>query len=98
MPSRAWRAAFAGLVATVACNEGLRPTKGCPGICGTLTYQGQLPDSLKDSTDTVFVLTYHTFPQAPSDLFSFSIPPAEVPAGGPPRRYALSVLPGTYEW
>ncbi len=99
MPSRRWRALLACSVATLACNEGLKPTAGCPGICGTVTYQGALPDSLKDSTDAVFVLTYRTFPQAPTDLFNFQpLPPATVPTGGPPHRYALAVPPATYEW
>ncbi|HEX4574602.1 MAG TPA: hypothetical protein VH158_05675 [Gemmatimonadales bacterium] len=99
MASGIRRTMLAGIVATVGCNEGLRPTIGCPGICGTVTYAGQLPDSLKDSTDAVFVLTYRTFPQAPTDLFTFQpIPPPTVPAGGLPHRYALPLPPGTYEW
>jgi hypothetical protein len=86
------------MLATFACNEGLRPTV-CPGICGTVTYQGSLPDSLKDSTAAVLIVAYATFPQTPADLLHFQpAVPAFVDTGGPPRRYVLQVPSGTYDW
>jgi len=82
----------------LACNEGLHPTT-CPGICGTVTYQGSLPDSLRDSTAAVLIVAFSTFPQTPADLLRFQPPvPAFVDTGGPPRRYVLQVPNGTYEW
>lgn len=99
MNARVWRAAAVVGGAALACNGGLAPATGCPGICGTVTYQGQLPDSLKDSTDVVFVVAFETFPQSPGDLFQFKpSPPPTIPAGGPPHRYALSLPNGRYEW
>ena len=82
----------------LACNDGLHPTT-CPGICGTVTYQGSLPDSLRDSTAAVLIVAFSTFPQTPADLLHFQPPvPASVDTGGPPRRYVLQVPNGTYDW
>jgi hypothetical protein len=99
MPCRAWRAAFAGLVATVACNEGLQPTPACPrgfvGICGTVSFQGTLPDS----TDKIYIVAYDTFPRDSNDLFKFKpLPPPTLPLGGPPFFYTLPLPNGRYEW
>ena len=92
------RVACAALcAAALACNAGLQPTTGCSGICGTVTYQGSLPDSLKDSTAAVLIVAFATFPQSPSDLLLFQAV-ALVDTGGPPRRYVLQVPNGTYEW
>lgn len=91
-------AALFAAATTLGCNEGLRPTV-CPGICGVVTYQGSLPDSLKDSTAAVLIIAYGTFPQAPADLLRFEPAiPAFVDTGGPPRRYVLQVPRGTYDW
>ena len=93
--------AFAGL--TVGCNGGLEPTPVCPttlvGICGTVTFQGQLPDSLKDSTQAVFIIAYKNFPTAPESLFHFApFPPPVVPTNNASYVYTLSLPAGRYEW
>src|SRR5437764_19576 len=81
----------------LACNEGLQPTTAAPAIRGTVTYQGHLPDSLRDSTGAVLVVAFATFPQTPADLLHFAAV-AFLDTGGPPRRYELRVPTGTYEW
>jgi len=97
MRSRVSHTAICAAVA-LACNEGLHPTT-CPGICGTVTYQGSLPDSLRDSTAAVLIVAFSTFPQTPADLLRFQPPvPASIDTGGPARRYVLQVPHGTYEW
>lgn len=96
-PMRSRVACAALCAAALACNAGLQPTTGCSGICGTVTYQGSLPDSLKDSTAAVLIVAFATFPQSPSDLLRFAAV-AFVDTGGPPRRYVLQVPNGTYEW
>src|SRR2546430_11257105 len=97
MRSRVSRMAMGAAVA-LACNEGLHPTT-CPGICGTVTYQGSLPDSLRDSTAAVLIVAFSAFPQTPADLLRFQPPvPAFVDTGGPPRPHALQVPTGTYQW
>src|SRR2546430_14175309 len=65
--SRVSRMAICAAVA-LACNEGLQPTTAAPAIRGTVTYQGHLPDSLRDSTGAVLVVAFATFPQTPADL------------------------------
>jgi len=95
MRSRLWRTALC--TAALSCNGGLQPTTGCSGICGTVTYEGSLPDSLKDSTATVLVVAFATFPQTATDLFNFAAT-TTIDTGGPPRRYVLQVPQGTYEW
>src|SRR5207253_8492553 len=72
MRSRVSRMAICAAV-TMACNEGLHPTT-CPGICGSVTYQGSLPDSLRDSTAAVLIVAFSTFPQTPADLLHFQPP------------------------
>src|SRR3989442_5049991 len=97
MRSRVSRMAMCAAVA-LACNEGLHPTT-CPGICGTVTYHGSLPDSLRDSTAAVLIVAFSTFPQTPADLLHFQPPvPAFVDTGGPPRRHVLQVTHRAYEW
>src|SRR6266571_9076180 len=96
MRSRVSRMAMCAAVA-LACNEGLHPTT-CPGICGTVTYRGHLPDSLRDSTAAVLIVAFATFPQTPGDLLHFAPSVAFVDTGGPPRRYVLQVPNDRYEW
>ena len=92
------RVACTALVAAaLACNEGLQPTTATPAIRGTVTYQGHLPDSLRDSTAAVLVVAFATFPQTAADLLHFAAV-GFVDTGGPPRRYELQVPSGTYEW
>src|SRR6266704_2691526 len=55
MRSRVSHMAICAAVA-LACNEGLQPTTAAPAIRGTVTYQGHLPDSLRDSTGAVLVV------------------------------------------
>src|SRR2546426_7098593 len=96
MRSRVSDMAICAAVA-LACNEGLQPTTAAPAIRGTVTYQGHLPDSLRDSTGAVLVVAFATFPQTPADLLHFAAV-AFLDTGGPPRRYELRVPTGTYEW
>jgi hypothetical protein len=104
MRANRWGSAAAALAAALACNAGLQPTPVCPtgfvGICGKVTYQGQLPDSLKDSTAKLFMIAYATFPASTSELFNFfpRLTPLTIPAGGPPYFYALPLPAGRYEW
>src|SRR5438132_3995322 len=71
MRSRVSHMAICAAVA-LACNEGLQPTTAAPAIRGTVTYQGHLPDSLRDSTGAVLVVAFATFPQTPADLLHFA--------------------------
>ncbi len=106
MSSRAWRAAAGGAVALLACNEGLAPTRApttCPagvtGICGTVTFRVPLPDSLKASTDAVFIVAYRNFPNAPESLFNFlPLPPPKVPTTSPSYFYTLPLPNDRYQW
>jgi hypothetical protein len=102
MPSRRWPLALAAAV-TAACNEGLKPTPTCPpgfvGICGLVTFRVPLPDSLKNSTDAVFIVAYRNFPTAPESLFNFvPLPPPTVPTNNATYPYTLAVPSGRYEW
>jgi len=72
---------------------------GFVGICGTVTLQGQLPDSLQDSTQAVFIGAYHTFPSAPESLFHIQpFPPSAIPIDHATHFYTLRVPSGRYEW
>lgn len=91
------RVAYAALVtAALACNEGLQPDT-CPGICGTVTFRGALPDS----TQAVYVVAYHNFPHSRDSLFTFQPSVGllrALPLDGVPAFYALPVNTGRYEW
>src|SRR5439155_475434 len=91
------RVACAALVAAaLACNEGLQPNT-CPGICGTVTFRGALPES----TQAVYVVAYHTFPHSGDSLFTFQPSVGllrALPLDGPPAFYALPIDTGRYEW
>src|SRR3989454_145593 len=102
MPSRIWRLVLAA-AATAACHEGLQPTPTCPpgfvGICGLVTVLVPLPDSLKDTTEAVFIVAYKSFPTAPESLFNFlPLPPPTVPTSPSTYPYSLKVPNGRYEW
>ena len=92
------RVACAGLVAAaLACNGGLQPTPASPGISGSVTFRGAVPDS----TQAVYVVAYHTFPHSRDSLFTFQ-PPVQslqqLPLAGPAARYSIPVASGRYEW
>jgi hypothetical protein len=92
------RVACAGLVAAaLACNGGLQPTPASPGISGSVTFRGTVPDS----TQAVYVVAYHTFPHSRDSLFTFR-PPVQslhaLPLGGPTAPYSIPVESGRYEW
>src|SRR2546427_6568061 len=100
MPSPMWRLALAAAV-TAACHEGLQPTPTCPpgfvGICGLVTVLVPLPDSLRDTTEAVFIVAYKNFPTAPESLFNFlPLPPPSVPTSPSPYPYSLQVPNGHY--
>ncbi|HMH83180.1 MAG TPA: hypothetical protein VK531_09940 [Gemmatimonadales bacterium] len=92
------RVSCAALIAVVlACDAGLHPTTACPGICGTVTFRGAVPDS----TQAVYVVAYHTFPHSRDSLFTFQPPVTSLqglPLDGAPAFYALPVDAGRYEW
>jgi len=95
-PMRSRVACVAVVAAALACNEGLQPNT-CPGICGTVTFRGALPDS----TQAVYVVAYHTFPRSRDSLFTFQPPVTllrALPLDGAPAFYALPVDNGRYEW
>jgi hypothetical protein len=103
MSSGVWRAAVGGVVALLACNEGLAPTPVCPhtfiGICGTVSLRVSLPDSLRASTDAVFIVAYHNFPTAPESLFNFlPLPPPAITITNPTDFYTLALPNGRYQW
>src|SRR5437879_3792962 len=88
------RVACAGLVAAaLACNGGLQPTPASPGISGSVTFRGAVPDS----TQAVYVVAYHTFPHSRDSLFTFQ-PPVQsldtLPLGGAAAPYHLSAASG----
>ena len=98
-------AAFAGLVAVAACNEGLQPTPAptsCPqgfvGICGTATLRGTLPDS----TQGLFIVAYASFPESLRALLTFRpLPPPAAPLPPPGDSTVFYTVPlpnGRYEW
>src|SRR3989442_4572822 len=103
MSPRACGAAAVVLAATLACNQGLEPAlapTSCPqgfvGVCGTVSFVGQLPDS----TAKVFLVAFDTFPKSQNDLFKFKPQPTppNLPLGGAPFFYTLPVPAGRYEW
>jgi len=95
-------AVLAGLVAMVACNEGLQPTPACPsgfvGICGTATVRGTLPDS----SQALFIVAYTAFPESIKALLTFQpLPPPAVllpPSGDSTLFYTVPLPSGRYEW
>src|SRR3989454_12002688 len=102
MPSPMWRLALAAAV-TAACHEGLQPPPTCPpgfvGICGLVTVLVPLPDSLRDTTEAVFIVAYKNFPTAPESLFNFlPLPPPSVPTSPSTYPYSLKVPNGQYQW
>jgi hypothetical protein len=88
------------LAAAFACNGGLEPaaapTTCSSGVCGTVTFVGQVPES----TAKVFIVAFDTFPQNQNDLFKFKPQPSPptVPLTGAPFFYSLPLPPGRYEW
>src|SRR2546430_17664737 len=91
------RVACAALVAAaLACNQGLQPNT-CPGICGTVTFRGTVPES----TQAVYVVAYHTFPHSRDSLFTFQ-PPVQslqqLPLGGVTAPYSTPVETVRAEW
>ena len=96
MRSRVTWAALAA-VAVLACNEGLRPTT-CSGMCGTVTFNGAVPES----TMAVYIVAYHTFPHSRDSLFNFQPPLGPLlqplPLNGVPTFYDIPVQTGRYEW
>jgi hypothetical protein len=95
-------AVLVALAAAPACDGGLAPAAAptsCPGtfvgVCGTVTFAGQLPES----TNRIFIVAFDTFPKSQNDLFKFKPPnPPTLPPGGPPHFYTLPLPPGRYEW
>jgi hypothetical protein len=95
-PMRSRVACAALVAAALACNEGLQPNT-CPGICGTVTFRGALPDS----TQAVYVVAYHTFPHSRDSLFAFRPSVTELrrlPLDRTSAFYAIPVEAGRYEW
>jgi hypothetical protein len=91
------RVACAAVVAAWACNGGLEPTTACPGICGTVTFRGAVPDS----TQAVYVVAYHSFPHSRDSLFAFQPPVAllqKLPLDRASVFYAVPLETGRYEW
>src|SRR6184192_4250039 len=91
------------VAAILACNQGLEPAlapTSCPngfvGVCGTVSFAGQLPES----TAKVFIVAFDTFPKSQNDLFKFKPQPSPptLPLGGPPFFYTLPLPAGRYEW
>src|SRR5437762_2919179 len=77
------------VAAILACNQGLEPAlapTSCPngfvGVCGTVSFAGQLPES----TAKVFIVAFDTFPKSQNDLFKFKPQPSPptLPLGPPP--------------
>jgi len=64
-----------------------------------VTFQVPLPDSLRDSTDALFIVAYKNFPTAPESLFHLlPFPPPTVPTNNSTYAYTLQVPSGRYEW
>ena len=88
------------LLAATACGGGLQPEPICGasliGVCGTIRFQGTIPDS----TDDVFVAAYATFPQTCNDLIINRQPfrPGSVPYTDSAAEYSVVLPPGAYAW
>ena len=90
------------LVALViaGCGGGLQPEPICApslvGLCGTLRFQGTIPDS----TDDVFIAAYATFPQTCNDLIANRRPliPGSVSYTDSVADYSVELPPATYHW
>lgn len=97
-------AALFALLCDAACDGGLQPLAAptsCPtgfvGICGTVTFQGTVPDS----TQAVYVVAYHTFPRSRDSLFTFQpslLLLQKLPLDGAAAFYTIPVAAGRYEW
>jgi len=102
MGTRVWGAAAVVLAAALACNGGLEPAPVCGkdfvGICGTVTFQGQEPES----TQGVFIVAYPTFPQSRTDLLNNFLPRPPLQSLLRPftsqQSYAVQLPSGRYEW
>jgi hypothetical protein len=100
------RAAFACVIAALACDGGLGPVPQpttCPasfqGVCGTVVFRGAIPES----TDVVYVVAYAQFPQNPNQLFTFQplVPPTlDLPdsTADSLRFFTVPLPAGRYEW
>jgi len=100
------RAAFACVIAALACDAGLGPVPQpttCPasfqGVCGTVVFRGAIPES----TDVVYVVAYAQFPQNPNQLFTFQplVPPTlDLPdsTADSLRFFTVPLPAGRYEW
>lgn len=82
------------------CGTGLEPEPICAptlvGVCGTLRFQGAIPDS----TDNVFIAAYENFPQTCTDLINNRRPPipGSVPYTDSAAAYSVPLDPTTYHW
>lgn len=102
MGTRVSGAAAVVLAVALACNGGLEPTPVCGtsfvGICGTVTFQGQEPES----TQGVFIVAYPTFPQSRTDLLNNFLPRPPLQSLLRPftsqQSYAVQLPSGRYEW
>jgi hypothetical protein len=83
-----------------ACGRGLVPEPICArtlvGLCGTLRFQGTIPDS----TDNIFIAAYVTKPQTCTDLINNRRPiiPGSVPYTDSTAAYSVPLSSGTYQW
>ena len=103
MNRRVWCAVAAMLAGALACTGGLEPAAApttCPrgfvGVCGTVTFVGQAPES----TAKVFIVGFDNFPQSQNDLFTFKPVgnPPPLPLTSPTYFYTLPLPAGRYEW
>jgi hypothetical protein len=83
-----------------ACDAGLEPEPICArtlvGVCGTLRFQGTVPDS----TDNVFIAAYASFPTTCQELIDNRRPflPGSVPYTDSVAAYSVPLDPGAYQW
>lgn len=95
---------LAALLATLACDGGLQPVlepRTCPpghvGICGTVRFRGDVPDS----TQAVYVIAYDTFPDSREDLFKFHpsfVRLQPLPLSDTAAFFIVPLDSGRYEW